>query len=106
MAVGDVVVLPVPDAPGQGYVHRVASIELTEQQPPCVPRETRTRPQDAWTLRVTYAHVPLVIWHVAEVGRAGLWLSHRPIRIGVSVSVVLFALVALKSTLLIHSPRN
>lgn len=44
VAVGDVVVLPRPDAPGERYAHRVVSVTHSDGQPVVRTKVTRTRP--------------------------------------------------------------
>lgn len=97
---GDVVVLPLPGSPGQRYVHRVFTVSSEGGATTVRTKGDANAAPDTWTLQVTSAQVPLVVAHVDEVGRMGLWLNHPPIRIGLILSVMVFTLVGVKRGLL------
>lgn len=95
--VGDVVVLPRPDADGERYAHRV--VQLDEGNV-VVTKGDNNPAADPQKLRITSADVPLVIGHVPSIGRFALLGQHVWLRIAVILLVGGCVLVGAKRLVL------
>lgn len=101
IAVGDVVVLPVPDAPGQRYVHRVTKVGIGPQGLPVVNTQgDANATADPWTLSITSPQVPSVVASVPSAGRLALHTSAAALRIPLLLLVAGGVLLAVKRSLL------
>ncbi len=101
IAVGDVLVLPIPDSPGQRYVHRVLTVTTGADGLPVVTTKGDANPApDPWTLSITSAKVPAVITSVPTVGSLALHTRGSALRIPLLLIVAGGVLVAVKRALL------
>ena len=99
VAVGDVVVLPCPDAPGERYAHRVVAVTRSDGQPVVRTQGDANEAADPQALRITSTTVPIVIGQVPAVGTLALWGTHTWVRIAVILFVGPCVLVAAKRAL-------
>ncbi|NGY62562.1 signal peptidase I [Lentzea sp. NEAU-D13] len=104
--VGDVVVLPRPDAPGQRYVHRI--VELTRQPDGPVVRTKGDNNDtiDPYLLRITSSSVPLVVGSVPDLGRFALASQHIWPRIGLILLVGTCTLLGAKRLIYQSGPST
>lgn len=85
--VGDVVVLPRPDAPGQRYVHRIVELTRRPDGPVVRTKGDNNDTIDPYLLRITSPSVPLVVGHIPDLGRFALASQHTWPRIGLILLV-------------------
>lgn len=101
IAVGDVVVLPLPDAPGQRYVHRVIRVETDEDGLPAVSTKGDNNAEpDPWRLSITSDQVPEVVTSAPGLGRLALYTNGARLRVPLLLLVAGMVLVATKRALL------
>lgn len=100
VAVGQAIVLPVPDAPGQRYVHRVVEVRSEDGKPVVRTQGDANAAPDAWQLRIDSPQVPLVVHAVPDAGHLALLTQGTALRIGLMVLVAGLALVGVKRALL------
>lgn len=98
--VGQILVLPVPNEPGQRYVHRVIEVRHDHGQVVVRTKGDANPAPEAYRLRLTSATVPHVIGSVPNAGRLALLLRGGIWRIVLLVVIAGFALVAIKRALL------
>jgi signal peptidase I len=98
--VGQVVALPVPDAPGQRYVHRIVSVTHKLGDPVVVTKGDNNPTKDPQALRITSNDVPLVVGHVPGAGRLALVTRGAPLRIAIFAFIAGCILVSVKRLLL------
>lgn len=65
---GEMVVLPVPDAGGAMYVHRLTSVRVDDGQVIVTTKGDANPAPDPWELRIDSATVPLVIGQIPVPG--------------------------------------
>lgn len=99
VGVGDVVVLPRPDAPGERYAHRVVEVDRAGNEPLVRTKGDNNAAADPQRLRITSATVPVVAGHVPWIGRAALLGQYGAVRALVIVFAGLCLLVAAKRAL-------
>ncbi|GAB3162977.1 hypothetical protein GCM10027258_82790 [Amycolatopsis stemonae] len=97
--VGDVVVLPRPDAPGERYAHRVVEVDRSGAEPLVRTKGDNNAAADPQRLRITSATVPVAVGHVPWIGRVALLGQYGVVRVAVIVFVGLCLLVAAKRAL-------
>lgn len=103
--VGQVVALPVPDAPGQRYVHRIISVS-TKNGRPLVQTKGDANPEpEPFSLRIDSPTVPVVVATVPELGRLSVLLQHSRLRLAVTAITVLAMLLAAWRMFLGARPR-
>lgn len=100
IAPGQVLVLPLPGAEGQRFVHRVTDVRFEDGQPLVRTKGDNNAAADTWELRVTSHEVPVVMTAVPDAGRLGLLIQGPAVRIALLVGVALLALVGVKRALL------
>lgn len=100
VGVGDVVVLPRPDAPGERYAHRVISRDDSEGAVVVRTKGDANPAEDPQALRIVSDTVPVAIGDVPFAGRAALLGQYGWVRVGLVVLVGLAVLVAAKRALL------
>jgi len=99
LRVGDVVILPRPDAPTERYAHRVISINLSSADPVVRTKGDANESADPQPLRITSADVPVAVGHIPAVGRIALMGQYVWARLAVIVLIGLCLLVAAKRLL-------
>ena len=99
LAVGDVVVLPRPDAPGERYAHRVISVDAAHGAPVVRTKGDANTAADPQALRITSAEVPVVVADVPWAGRFALLGGRAGVRVAVIILCGLLVLVAVKRLL-------
>lgn len=97
--IGDVVVLPRPDAPGQRYVHRIVELTPHPDGPVVRTKGDNNNAIDPYLLRITSSSVPLVVGSVPEVGRLALGGQQTWLRIGLILLVGTCTLLGAKRLL-------
>lgn len=101
IAVGQVLVLPLPDAPGQRYVHRVIEVDDDAEGRPVVRTQGDNNPApDTWQLTITSAQVPEVVASAPTLGSLALLTNGSALRIPLLLFIAGCLLVAVKRTLL------
>lgn len=99
--VGDVVVLPLPDSPGQRYVHRVIKVETDPEGLPAVSTKgDNNEDPDPWRLSITSERVPEVVTSVPKAGQLALRTNGAQLRVPLLLLVAGAVLVATKRALL------
>jgi signal peptidase I len=103
--VGQIVALPVPDAPSQRYVHRVISVTTKDGKPLVRTKGDANPAPESFTLRIDSPTVPVVIATVPQLGRVSVLLQRSMLRLSVmAVTVVAILLAAWR--LLAGPPRR
>jgi signal peptidase len=100
IAVGQVLVLPVPGSAGERFVHRVTDVRYEQGQPLVRTKGDNNAAADPWELRVTSSQVPIVVTSVPEAGRLGLLVQAGGARLALLGLVTFLALVGIKRALL------
>jgi signal peptidase len=101
LRVGDVVVLPLPDSPGQRYVHRVIKVETDDEGLPAVSTKGDNNDEpDPWRLSITSRQVPEVVASIPDAGRLALRTNGAQLRVPLLLLVAGAVLVATKRALL------
>lgn len=104
VAVGDVIILPIPasdgKATGERYTHRVMAVTAKDGLPVVTTKGDNNVAVDPWTLRIDSAKVPQVVADVPHLGRLSLLARGTGPRLGLLVVVAGFALVGIRRTLL------
>lgn len=100
LRVGQVYVLPLPDAPGQRYVHRVISVKDSPQGPVVRTKGDNNPAADDWQLTITSAKVPHVVASAPSVGSLALLMDGSALRIPLLLVIAGCLLVAVKRALL------
>jgi signal peptidase len=100
--VGDVVVLPRPDAPGERYAHRVVEAD----GPVVRTKGDANAAADPQKLRIVSETVPVVVADVPAVGRVALLGGNAWVRIGIILVIGTAVLVAAKRALYRPSPET
>lgn len=98
--VGDVVVLPRPDAPGERYAHRVISRDASGDEVVVRTKGDANPAEDPQALRVVSDTVPVAVGDVPFAGRAALLGQHAWVRIALMVLIGSAVVVAAKRALL------
>ena len=70
--VGDVVVLPRPDAAGERYVHRIVALRPTATGPVVVTKGDNNPAADPQRLRITSSEVPIVTGSLPGLGKIAI----------------------------------
>lgn len=94
--VGDVVVLPRPDAIGERYVHRIVALQATATGPVVVTKGDNNPAVDPQRLRITSAEVPLVTGSVPGLGKLAMGGSQTWPKLVLIVLIGVCVLVAAK----------
>lgn len=68
LEIGDVAVLPLPDASGEHDAHRIVAVDRADGQVVVRTQGDNNPGPDEWTLRVTSSEVPVVVADVPVVG--------------------------------------
>jgi signal peptidase I len=92
--VGQVIALPVPDAPSQRYVHRVISVEMKEGRPLVRTKGDANPAPETFSLRIDSPTVPRVVTTVPYLGRLSVLLQHSTLRLTVMAVTVIAILIA------------
>ncbi|MBK1784608.1 signal peptidase I [Prauserella cavernicola] len=100
LKVGDVVVLPRPDAPGERYAHRLISVDASGGQAVVRTKGDANAAADPLELRITSDTVPLVVTDVPVVGQVSLLGQYAWVRIALILLTGGCVLVAAKRALL------
>lgn len=96
LRVGQIVVLPRPDLPGQRYAHRLISVRQTDDGPIVRTKGDANNAPDPQALRISSATVPVVVGHVPMVGRFALLGQRVWVKIGLILFVGACVLVAIR----------
>jgi signal peptidase len=96
LRLGDVVVLPIPDAPGQRYTHRIVELTRGPNGPVVTTKGDNNTSPDAHQLRITSTDVPVVIGRIPTLGRVALAGQHTWIRISLILLTGTSALLGAK----------
>ncbi|MFD9698751.1 signal peptidase I [Lentzea sp. NPDC059081] len=99
LAVGDVVVLPRPDAPGERYAHRVIELTTRSGEPVVRTKGDANESADPQALRITSPTVPVAVADVPVVGRIALLGRDTGVRIALIVLIGGAVLVATRRLL-------
>ncbi|MEU4745103.1 signal peptidase I [Actinosynnema sp. NPDC023658] len=102
--VGDVVVLPRPDAPGERYAHRVISKDTSGGAVVVRTKGDANEAADPQALRIVSDTVPVSVADVPFLGRAALLGQYPGVKVGLIVLIGLALLVAAKRAL--HRPAR
>jgi signal peptidase len=103
--VGQVIALPVPDAPSQRYVHRVISVEMKDGRPTVRTQGDANPAPETFSLRIDSPTVPVVVATVPQLGRLSVLLQHSMLRLTVmAVTVVAILLAAWR--MVVGPPRK
>ncbi|PRY39596.1 signal peptidase I [Umezawaea tangerina] len=97
--VGDVVVLPRPDAPGERYAHRVVEVDRAQVEPLVRTKGDNNTAADPQRLRLTSDTVPVVVGHVPWIGRVALLGQYAWLKAALVVFAGLCVLVGAKRAL-------
>ncbi|MCS7480337.1 signal peptidase I [Umezawaea endophytica] len=97
--VGDVVVLPRPDAPGERFAHRVVEVDLSRAEPLLRTKGDNNTAADPQQLRITSETVPVVLADVPWIGRVALLGQYAWLKVALIVFAGLCVLVAAKRAL-------
>jgi signal peptidase I len=81
IAVGQVLALPVPGAPGQRYVHRIISVSESDGYPVIRTKGDANATPEPFALRITSPTVPLVVATIPELGRVSVLVHHEWVRV-------------------------
>lgn len=114
IAVGDVIILPVPQGgsltastgvgegaqAGDRYVHRVIDVSYRDGKPVVKTQGDNNPAPDPWQLQIDSAQVPEVVTAVPNVGKLSLLTQAAWVRITLILLVAGFALVGIKRALL------
>jgi signal peptidase I len=92
--VGQVIALPVPDAPGQRYVHRVISVTMKDGKPVVRTKGDANRAPESFSLRIDSPTVPRVVATVPQVGRLSVLLQGTKTRLAVMAVTIIAILIA------------
>ncbi|MET9224560.1 signal peptidase I [Lentzea sp. NPDC003310] len=87
LRVGDVVVLPRPDVPGERYAHRVVELTARSGEPVVRTKGDANESADPQPLRITSPTVPVAVANVPVVGRVALLGRDTGVRIGLIVLI-------------------
>ncbi|MCW2603606.1 MAG: peptidase signal peptidase [Pseudonocardiales bacterium] len=98
--VGQILVLPEPNAPGQRYVHRVMAVTVEDGQPVVQTKGDANSAPESFKLRVTSDTVPVVVGSVPHAGRLALLLHGGILRALVIGLIGCCLLVGVKRALL------
>jgi signal peptidase I len=98
--VGQIVVLPVPNEPGQRYVHRIIKVEYEHGAPVVRTKGDANAAPENFRLRITSPTVPVVVHSVPHLGRFAVLLRGGIWRLVGICLVGAFLLVAVKRSLL------
>ncbi|HVS69063.1 MAG TPA: signal peptidase I [Mycobacteriales bacterium] len=90
--VGQVVALPVPDAPSQRYVHRVISVSTKDGRPLVRTKGDANPSPEPFELRIDSPTVPVVVATVPQLGRLSVVLQHSKTRLTV-MAITVFAIL-------------
>jgi signal peptidase len=102
--VGQVVVLPRPDAPGQRYAHRIIAVDHSQGAPVVRTKGDANTSADPQPLKILSDTVPVVAGHIPGIGRVALLGQHSWIKIALIVLIGSCALIAAKRALM-NQPR-
>ncbi|HWB67382.1 MAG TPA: signal peptidase I [Mycobacteriales bacterium] len=94
--VGQVVVLPLPNAPGQRYVHRIVGVTVQHGQAVVQTKGDANPAPEPFHLRVTSHLVPQVVATVPRLGRLALLMQHSLLRLSLILLTAGFGVLALK----------
>ncbi|MBY8847632.1 signal peptidase I [Saccharothrix longispora] len=100
VAVGDVVVLPRPDAAGERYAHRVISKDTSTGSVVVRTKGDANEAADPQALRIVSDTVPVAVGDVPFAGRAALLGQYAGVKVALIVLIGLAVLVAAKRALL------
>jgi len=103
--VGQIVALPVPDAPSQRYVHRVISVTIKDGKPLVRTKGDANPAPETFALRVDSPTVPVVVATVPQLGRLSVLLQHSMLRLSV-MAVTVIAILLAAWRLLAGPPRR
>lgn len=101
---GDVAVLPILDAPGQHYMHRIIDLTRSPGGTVVATKGDNNTSPDPHHLRITSTNVPVAIGHIPTLGRVALAGQQTWIRIGLILLVGTGALLGAKR--LLYRPRT
>lgn len=96
IAPGQVLVLPVPDAPGQRFVHRVVEVRRQAGRTELRTRGDANTATDPWTLRITSDDVPRVVGHVDRAGHLPALLRGDAARLALLAAVAVLCGVGVR----------
>lgn len=94
--VGDVVVLPRPDAPGERYAHRVISVRAADGGPIVRTKGDANTAAEPQALHIVSKTVPVVIGHVPAAGRVALLGQYVWLRLALILFIGSCVLVAIR----------
>ncbi|MGQ0843968.1 MAG: signal peptidase I [Sporichthyaceae bacterium] len=104
VAVGDVLILPIPSsdgkATGERYTHRVTAVTSKNGLPVVTTKGDNNPVVDPWTLRIDSAKVPKVVADVPQLGQLSLLARGTGLRVVLLIVVTGFALVGIKRSIL------
>lgn len=92
--IGQVVALPVPNEPGQRYVHRIISVSTKDGRPLVRTKGDANPAPETFSLRVDSPTVPVVVATVPQLGRLSVILQHSKTRLAVMAVTVIAILIA------------
>lgn len=100
LAVGDAVILPIPDGSGHRYLHRITTIDRSEGDVRVRTRGDNNPLEDQWTLRIDSSTVPVAVASVAQLGHLSDALQATTVRLAVAAAVLLLALWGMTSAII------
>lgn len=96
---GQAAVLPLPDAPGQRFVHRIIDIQRVDGKVLVRTKGDNNPEPDRQRLQITSAQVPVVVGDVPGAGRVALLIRGGAVRLGVLLLTCLCGLSAARRIL-------
>lgn len=96
IAPGQVLVLPLPDAPGQRFVHRVVEVRRTDGHTDVRTKGDANAAPDPWTLRITSDDVPRVVGRVDRAGYLPALLRGNGVRLALLAAVVVLCVTGVR----------
>ena len=93
LAVGDVVILPLPDGDGQRYLHRIVEVRPAGDRIHVRTKGDQNPLVDPWTLHVASASAPVAIASIPHLGWTTNILRWTLVRLVLGGVVVTFLLV-------------
>lgn len=103
IAVGDAVVLPLPDSDGQRYVHRIIEVQHLGAHTQVRTKGDHNPLADPWTLEVTSPSAPVAVGSIPYIGWIAnvlRWTILRLVFAGIIVTLVVIGLARARRQLL------
>lgn len=94
LQVGQAVVLPLPDSPGQRFVHRIIEVQRVDGKVLVRTKGDNNPEPDRQRLQLTSAQVPVVVGDIPGAGRLALLIRGGGLRLGLLLFTGLCGLIA------------